>query len=205
MNSRSLALATVTLLVGVGIGLLLKDAPEPQSPGAPPQAGQGAAHSREVHESASALMASPGAGFTTASKREKTRALAVGRPAPGVGDTPQIDIALADSRRGEPRQPEYHDDTFGPDEPGLPYPEFVDEDGARDDFERYGDGPVPQSRSEVAEDTTTASRTLDTDEGFEQSCQPAFSPCRRDVDCCGSAVCRSRPGTISGFFECTAD
>ena len=138
--------------------------------------------------------------------REKAQALAAGRPAHGVGDKPPIDLALADSRRGEPRQPEYHDDTFGPDEPGLPYPEFVDEDGARDDFERYGDGPVSQSRPEVEDGTTTASGTLvDTDEGFEESCLPAFSACRRDTDCCGVSVCRSRPGTISGFFECTAD
>jgi hypothetical protein len=151
-------------------------------------------------------MASPGRAFTTGSKPEKAQALAAGRPAPGVGDTPQIAIALADSRRDELRQPEYHDDTFGPDEPGLPYPEFVDEDGARDDFERYGDGPISQSRPEVEGGTTTASGTLeDTDEGFEESCLPAFSACRRDTDCCGVSVCRSRPGTISGFFECTAD
>lgn len=192
----------VMLLVGVGIGLLLQDVPEPQSPGAPLQAGQGAAHSGEVHEPASARMASPGARFTTAVERGKQ--LAAPRATTRVGTRSPIDLALVDSRRGEPRAPEYLDDTFGPDEPGLPYPEFVAEDGAREDFERYGDGPVPQSRTEAAADTTTASRTLGTDEGFEQSCQPAFSPCRRDIDCCGSAVCRSRPGTISGFFECTA-
>ncbi len=84
--------------------------------------------------------------------------------------------------------------------PGL---EEDDDEAARrrqEDFEAYNDGPViyvegtdpdPEGKAEPLEEGDT--------------CLLLGSPgCRKDRDCCGSLVCRSRPGTISGFWECTA-
>jgi hypothetical protein len=77
--------------------------------------------------------------------------------------------------------------------------EPFDEEAARLDFDRFGDGPVV--RREEAEDPRSA---VDEAEPEANLCLPAYSSCRRDIDCCGASVCRSRVGSISGHFECTA-
>ena len=180
-------LATVALLVGIGIGVFLReDPPEPQRPEVPVRAGSRATHPDTVDESASE-------SSTTATRREEARAPTA--------------LAADDSRPSEPgRERVYRDETFEPAEPGLPYPQFVDETGADDDYERYGDGPVSAGSPESEDREATENRLReDRGESEAESCLPPFSSCRRDSDCCGASVCRSRPGTISGSFECTAD
>ena len=84
----------------------------------------------------------------------------------------------------------------------------VDERSAEEDYARFGDGPVasrPQAHlnatgSDASDDVSDRSPS---DNAKTESCLPAFSACRTDTDCCGRSVCRSRPGTISGSFECT--
>lgn len=81
---------------------------------------------------------------------------------------------------------------------------------ARADFEKFGDGPVARTPSEVErlDDSNERShKKAAEDEQVEQDGKSCLGPgmaCRRDTDCCGASVCRSRPGTISGHFECTA-
>jgi len=90
---------------------------------------------------------------------------------------------------------------------GLPFSQFVDEEGAADDFERYGDGPVSRGWPEAEGRGATESRPWEDSDGEPEAegCVPLFSSCRRDSDCCTASVCRSRVGTISGSFECTPD
>ena len=80
----------------------------------------------------------------------------------------------------------------------------VDEDGAAEDFEQFGDGPVVRTEAGDREADPEAPPEREEELAVE-SCSSAFSPCRQDSDCCGASVCRSRPGTISGHFECTLD
>ncbi len=212
MNSRSLVLAAVALLVGIGIGVLLrKDPPEAPSPGAPEQTISSARNSDAVDESASERAANSKGSSTTADRREEawgSSAPAARKPPRGGSGTPQGEPSRVDSRPREARQERvYRDETFGPEEPGLPLPLFVDEEGADDDFERYGDGPVSPAWHEAEDRGATESRPGE-DIGGEsgvEGCLPLFSSCRSDSDCCSGSVCRSRPGTISGSFECTAD
>ncbi|MCP5066321.1 MAG: hypothetical protein GY946_07105 [bacterium] len=65
----------------------------------------------------------------------------------------------------------------------------------REDFLAFGDGPVTRDRSvQVALSARNA----------QAQCLPlGASGCRRDLDCCGAHVCRSRAGQIAGFMECT--
>ena len=101
----------------------------------------------------------------------------------------------------------YRDDTFGPDEPGLPFPHEVDGDGAYEDFQLYRDGPVSRSGSvdlEAGADPLSEPEPTKRERALEaEGCFAPFSSCRIDTDCCGTSVCRSAPGTISGSFECT--
>ncbi len=203
MNSRSLVLAAATLLIGIGIGSWLQRDPGRVRPtGASLQTDSGA-----LESASAAPAANPGARSTAGAKATKPGALAALRPPRVAGRTPRAELRYDDRPAGPRRQAESRDDSFGSDELGLPIPEFVDEDGAADDFERYGDGPVSRSRREAEVGAETASRAMeDESPAFEaETCRPAFSPCGRDADCCGASVCRSRPGTISGYFECTPD
>ncbi len=65
----------------------------------------------------------------------------------------------------------------------------------REDFLAFGDGPVTRDRSvQVALSARDA----------QAECLPlGASGCRRDLDCCGARVCRTRAGQIAGFMECT--
>jgi hypothetical protein len=85
-----------------------------------------------------------------------------------------------------------------PDE-SLP-PEPVDEAGAAEDYARFEDGPVP--RNSNGDRGSGASGNHHSNEERE-ACFAAYASCRRDRDCCGTSVCRSRPGSISGHFLCT--
>ena len=64
-----------------------------------------------------------------------------------------------------------------------------------EDFDEFGDGPV--ARETAAEPAHTAT-------GTRGDCLPLGARgCRRDVDCCGARVCRTRAGEIAGFRECS--
>ena len=64
-----------------------------------------------------------------------------------------------------------------------------------EDFDEFGDGPV--ARETTAEPAHTSEIT-------RGACLPLGARgCRRDVDCCGAGVCRTRAGEIAGFRECS--
>jgi hypothetical protein len=64
-----------------------------------------------------------------------------------------------------------------------------------EDFEAFGDGPV--ARDPVA-------TRAPSDETASDDCLPLGAQgCRRDVDCCGVEVCRTRAGEIAGFLQCS--
>jgi hypothetical protein len=94
----------------------------------------------------------------------------------------------------------YGDESLEPSEQSVRFPTDVDEDGAADDYARFEDGPILSDDPSAlnAADSPTVPDVIEA-----ESCAPAFSACRMDTDCCGDAVCRARPGTISGSFECT--
>ncbi len=86
-------------------------------------------------------------------------------------------------------------------DPGLVGDSDDDARRRQEDFEAYGDGPVthPQGANPTDPDREEKAGPQDEDD----TCLPLGSPgCRRDRDCCGPLVCRSQPGTISGFWEC---
>ena len=204
MKSPSLVLAAVTLLVGISIGVLLPGAPPPeaQSPGERERVNPGARDSHAVDDSEFECAANSKASQATATGREEERAALV----LAATNPPRAEFPLGDFR--ESRQDRVDlDAALGPDEPGLPFPQFVDEEGAADDFERYGDGPVSRGWPEAEGRGAAESRPWQDANGESEAegCVPLFSSCRRDSDCCVASVCRSRVGTISGSFECTPD
>lgn len=205
MSFRSLVLAAVALVIGIGIGVFLGGDPPKATPAAvPTRVASSDESSQAIGESTSKPIANTKRSADSEPMRAEapvSRTLAAVAPPRGAS-TLQVDRTPRDPRAGEALQErEYRDDTFGPDEPGLPFPVPIDEDGAKADFERFGDGPVSR---EVAEEEDQDRVTEDLDaEPEAEFCLPAFSGCRQDIDCCGTSVCRSRPGTISGHFECT--
>ncbi len=209
MNSRSLVLAAVALLVGIRIGVLLQsDPPEARPAGAPARSASQPQDSEAIDESASEWTANTKLSAATEAMRAEAPVLGTMATTTSPCDcsvTPQADRSFRDLRAGEALQErEYRDEAFAPDEPGLLFPIRVDEDGAAEDFERFGDGPVSRSMPEAEDRPTEDRATEDLDvEPEAEACLPPFSGCRQDVDCCGTSVCRSRPGTISGHFECT--
>lgn len=208
MNSRSLVLVAVALLVGIGIGVLLRsDPPEAKPVGAPARSDPRPEYSEAIDESASEWTANTeliAAAEALQAEAPVSGPLSITTSARGGSAMPQADRSFTDPSVGEAlREREYRDETFGPDEPGVRFPTRIDEGGAAADFERFGDGPVSRSVPE-AEDRAAEDRGIeDLDVEFEAGCLPPFSGCQQDVECCGTSVCRSRPGTISGHFECT--
>ena len=204
MKSPALVLAAVALLVGIGIGVLLPQAqelpPEAQLPGERERTNFSARDLHAVDESAAERAANSKASPAAVTGCEEEQAALV----LAATNPPRAELPLGDFR--EPRQARVDlDAALGPDEPGRPSSQFVDEEGAADDFERYGDGPVSRGWPEAEGRGATESRPWEDTEGEAEGCVPLFSSCRRDSDCCVASVCRSRVGTISGSFECTPD
>jgi hypothetical protein len=190
-------------MVGIVIGVFFRN--DPQPPTEPAQTNSSAGSSdtvdRPPESAANSSASEPGAEETADSRRLESRA---------ATNTPRRDAGRSDRefRESDPAEDHqehvYRDDTFGPDEPSLAFPQIVDEDGAADDFERYGDGPIVRSEADNLAADTRAASDRERELG-DEGCLRAFSPCRQDSDCCGASVCRSRPGTISGHFECTPE
>ncbi|MBC8188435.1 MAG: hypothetical protein H8E78_09570 [Proteobacteria bacterium] len=200
MGLRPRMLAAVMLVVGIGIGLSRRGGPPPQPD--------------RVRTAAAA------APSGTATNGESRPEGVLPRESPRRSDSPvpaspsrdpagREDRRFAESSLEAREERIDRDDSFGPNEPGLPFPQEVDSDGGAEDYERYRDGPVARSKpgdagTDAGPQTEQESALTKRERALEaQGCFPPFSPCRMDTDCCGFSVCRSRPGTISGNFECT--
>lgn len=201
MRIRSLVQMAVALCVGITIGVFLPEiSPENgiASPGA--QSDLRAQQSNQTvkesgFDSTMTTLVRPQVRFTPTSERVETLP-SRGRAAQQRGDpwdSPGID----------------RDETAGRADRRLAYSASVEKESAAEDFERFHDGPVSaasRKREEAESDTLKNASSTDSERESEiESCVAPFSRCRQDVDCCGASVCRSRPGTISGHFVCTAD
>ena len=201
-------MAGVALVIGIVIGAFLQPAPDASWPEASDRSTPEAGRLEGIDESKAATSTS---SSMAQGEHEGARA---GRPPPsgtssrrGVA-VPAEKLASSESRLREPDPGNgYYDETFPPDEPARVVPAPVDEDGAASDYALYGDGPALRRGVDLE-----GSRAYDLqpdatpDEGVEtESCLPPLTAgCKRDSDCCGTSLCRSRPGTISGHFECSA-
>jgi hypothetical protein len=200
---RSLLFAAAALLVGINIGFFLQSKPpEVKPPGAPGPV-SGPVASGAIVESASKRLPNGTPSAATEERRAHTAPVTATAARSDGSETPHASRSLTSLRADDgSKQREYRDDTFGPDEPGLPLYLPIDEEGAAEDFERFGDGPVRRSMPEVEGRPAGEQATEELDVEPE-GCLAPLSRCRQDVDCCGTSVCRSRPGAISGHFECT--
>ena len=208
MNTRSLLPIAIALAVGIAIGIGFKpgffEAESPQE-----QARYTPVHSDRMDSPASAPTRMPRPDAPASSKPVPARSS--GAPDAEAAwhaesEAPRdrfASSALVDAERAGAG---YRDEPFGPDEASLPFPLAVDETGAAADYAEYSDGPVRRDPTEPDDRRTGDERgENEPKQDFDaEACFPAFSACRKDTDCCGSSVCRSRPGTISGYFECTA-
>jgi hypothetical protein len=201
MRIRSLVQIAVAFCVGISIGVFFPEtSPENgiASPGA--QSDLSAEQSnRTMKESAFdspvATLLRPRARSTPTLEREEML--------PSRGRTAQQLVDSWDSPGID------RDETAGRAGRRLDYSAPIEEEGAAEDFERFHDGPVSaasKKREEAESGTMKNASSTDLERKREiESCVASFSRCRQDVDCCGASVCRSRPGTISGHFVCTAD
>ncbi len=207
MNSRSLLPAAFALLVGISIGVVFK--PDFFAAGLrqePARSTPARSARPDSFGSAPAAMLEPD---SPASSRPE---LARSSQAPSAeaarqdeSESSQDGFAFGARLDAENGRAVYRDDTFGPDEASLVFPTAVDEAGAAADYAEYGDGPLRRDATRPTDRPGSDERGAnEPDQEFEaDACLPPFSACRKDSDCCGSSVCRSRPGTISGYFECT--
>lgn len=189
MNSRSLILVAIALIVGIAVGVIASEILHDDGTTSP-QAGSDSRSNQ------------PGRVGASASRSPDPAWVHV---APTIAQAETLEsnglVTTRNPQRGD------RDGSAEPDEPGLPdASESVDEEGAAEDFERFGDGPVSTySFESVDREATDRSPSTDLEGNRDaESCLAPLSRCRRDADCCGASICRSRPGTISGHFICIA-
>ncbi len=192
MNSRSLILLAIALVAGIAIGLI---ASEPL---------------RDATTTSPQGVADP-----SSNQPERVGATPSRSPAPvGIHVAPTIAQAetlemSAGANTPNPQRGDWddRDGSAEPDELALPDAALsLYEEGAAEDFERFGDGPASTYSSEsIDRETTEHGPSTDLEGNRDaESCLAPSSRCRRDADCCGASICRSRPGTISGHFICIA-
>jgi len=208
VNSRSLLPLAIALAVGIAIGFVFKpDFLESVSSQEP--ARSTFENSDRSDSGATAPIEIDRPDPPTRSKSERARTSVVPSTevarqgedeAPRDGFAPRTRVAERNAGAA------HRDESFGPDVASLPFPPAIDGTRAAADYAEWGDGPL--RRNATGPEDRHAGHERGTDKPEQElgtdACFPAFSACRRDTDCCGSSVCRSRPGTISGYFECTA-
>jgi hypothetical protein len=195
VKSRSLYPVVIALALGFAAGVAF----DPSVFG-----DDGSKSEQSPSASAFAVEGSGTADIPSRTSADRTRATGAFRT-----DTASNEFALSDSDEEEDPDTAYRDDTLDADDPDEFLPPdrvAVAESGAAADYAEYEDGPVRRDPLELEDESGNDDPEADgLDEELEaERCLPAYSTCRKDTDCCGFSVCRSRPGTISGYFECTA-